>query len=80
MPINEMFDIDNEVFRRQINKLRVRICDRHVDVNAGWQIDLTNTPNGCLRSGMTEILCIRTRNFTHIHSEHQDESDNHTVF
>lgn len=56
MPINEIFDIDNEVFRRQINKLRVRICDRHVDVNSSWQIDLTNTPNGCLRSGMTEIL------------------------
>lgn len=56
MPVNEMFDIDNEEFRSQINKLRMRICDRHVDVNAAWQIDLANTPNGCLRSGMTEIL------------------------
>lgn len=48
MPINEMFDTDNEVFRRQINEYRVRICDRRVDGNAGWQPDLTNTPHGCL--------------------------------
>lgn len=56
MTMTEMFDIDNEVFRRQINEFRMRICDRRVDGNAGCQPDLTNTSHGCLGSGMTEIL------------------------